>query len=74
MVKDGVISVCRPGTSLAADYKCQSQTRQLVRKHSWVGPNVNSPEVREFVAQAGDAAYCEARELSWIDSRRESSR
>ena len=66
-VKDVVISVSRPGTSLAADYKCQSQTRQLVRTYSWVGPKVNSPEVREFVAAARDAAYCEARELGWID-------
>jgi hypothetical protein len=66
-ITNGVISISRPGTALAEDYKVQSGTRKLIRVYSWSGPNINSPEVREFRAAASKAAYDKARELRWID-------
>ena len=65
-ITDGVISITRPGTPLAEDYKVQTGTRKLVRTYSWSGPNINSPEVKEFRAVASKAAHDKARELGWI--------
>jgi hypothetical protein len=54
-ITDGVISIIRPGTALAEDYKVRTGTRKLVRTYSWSGPNINSPEVQEFRAAASKA-------------------
>jgi hypothetical protein len=45
----------------------QTGTRKLIRVYSWSGPNINSPEVKEFRAAASKTAYDKARELRWID-------
>ena len=65
-ITGGVISVTRPGSPLAEDYKVQTGTRKLVRTYSWTDPNINSPEIKEFRAAASKAAHDKARELGWI--------
>lgn len=66
-IAHGVISIVRPGTTLAEDYRVLTGTRKLVRTYSWSGPNINSLEVQEFRPAASKAAYDKARELGWID-------
>jgi hypothetical protein len=60
------IVVTRPGTDYMLAYRKRPDRPNLVLTRSWVEPNVASPEISEFRAQAWQAALSKARELGWI--------
>ena len=61
------IVVRKPGTSLLLGYSRSIEQARLVLTRSCVKPNIPSPSIGEFRAQALQAAVSKARELGWIE-------
>jgi len=65
-VKDGVITVSKPGTEFCVTYRWQPVARQLLLTYSWIDPNIITPEVSAFRVAALELAEVTARERGWI--------
>jgi len=65
-VKDGVITVSKPGTEFCVTYRWQPVARQLLLTYSWIDPNITTPEVSAFRVVALKLAEATARERGWI--------
>ena len=65
-VKDGVITVLKPGTEFCVSYRWQPVARQLILTYSWVDPSITTPEVAAFRLAALELAEATARERGWI--------
>jgi len=65
-VKDGVITVTKPGTEFCVTYRWQPIARRLLLTYSWVDPSITTPEVAAFRMAAQELAEAIARERGWI--------
>ena len=65
-VKDGVITISKPGTEFRVTYRWRPVARQLILTYSWVDPNITTPEVAAFRLAALELAEATARERGWI--------
>ena len=65
-VKDGVITVSKPGTEFCVTYRWQPVARRLLLTYSWVDPSITTPEVAAFRLAARELAEATARERGWI--------
>ena len=65
-VKDGVITVSKPGTGFCVTYRWQPVARRLLLTYSWVEPSITTPEVAAFRVAALELAETAARERGWI--------
>ena len=66
-VKDGVITVSKPGTEFCVTYRWQPVARRLLLTYSWTDPNITTPpEVAAFRLAALELAETAARERGWI--------
>ena len=65
-VKDGVITITKPGTEFRVSYRWQPEARQLLLTFSWLEPNITTPEVAAFRLAALELAETAARERGWI--------
>ncbi len=66
LVADHTIVVTKPGSKFSATYQKEENAPHLVLVHSWLGPNLTTPAVAEFLDLAWIAADAKARELGWI--------
>ena len=60
------IIVTKPGTDFMLAYRKRPESPTLKLTRSWVDPHTVSLPIREFRAQAFQAAVSKARELGWI--------
>ena len=65
-VKDGVITVSKPGTEFCVTYRWQPVARRLLLTYSWIEPSITTPEVAAFRLAALELAETAARERGWI--------
>jgi hypothetical protein len=65
-VKDGVITITRPGTEFRVTYRWQPVARQLLLTYSWIEPSITTPEVAAFRLAAQELAEATARARGWI--------
>ena len=65
-VKDGVITISKPGTEFRVAYRWQPVARQLLLTYSWIEPSITTPEVAAFRLAALELAETAARERGWI--------
>ena len=65
-VEDDEIVVTKRGTAFLLAYRKSAEEPRLVLTRSWMSPNIFTPAIREFRAEAFAAANAKARELGWI--------
>ena len=65
-VEDDEIVVTKRGTAFLLAYRKSVEGPRLVLTRSWMSPNVFTPAISAFRAEAFAAANAKARELGWI--------
>jgi hypothetical protein len=65
-IEDNEIVVMKCGTRYLLAYRRSLDQRRIVLTRSWMAPTAASAPIKEFRAQAFQAANEKAREIGWI--------